>query len=67
MMNGGNIGISKIDKEHLINLLTEELPVFHAKIGLSQDDLGDIIGVSRQTYSAIETKNGECLGILFCL
>lgn len=30
MMNGGNIGISKIDKEHLINLLTEELPVFRA-------------------------------------
>lgn len=56
MMDCGNIGISKIDKEHLINLLTEELPVLRAKIGLTQGDLSSIIGVSRQTYSAFETK-----------
>ena len=42
-----------IDKTQL---LTEELPVLRAKIGLSQSELSNIIGVPRQTYSAIETK-----------
>jgi len=36
--------------------LVEELPTLRAKIGLSQSEVGEIIGVSRQTYSAIETK-----------
>ncbi|MCR5736582.1 MAG: helix-turn-helix domain-containing protein [Eubacterium sp.] len=45
-----------IDKEKLIELLTDELPVLRAKIGLSQEDVSMIIGISRQTYSAIETK-----------
>ena len=45
-----------IEREHLINILTDNLPVLRARIGFSQDDLSNIIGVSRQTYSAIETK-----------
>lgn len=45
-----------LDREELINKLTDELPVLRAKIGLSQDELSKIIGVSRQTYSAVETK-----------
>lgn len=48
--------IQDIDKEKLIDILTEELPVLRAKIGLSQDDVSGIVGISRQTYSAIETK-----------
>ena len=48
--------IQDIDNQQLIDILTEELPVLRAKIGLSQDDLCQIIGISRQTYSAIETK-----------
>jgi DNA-binding XRE family transcriptional regulator len=51
-----HVEIQEIDKEQLIDILTEELPVLRAKIGLSQDDLSDIIGISRQTYSSIETK-----------
>lgn len=46
----------ELDREKLINILTDELPVLRAKIGLSQDDLCNIIGISRQTFSAIETK-----------
>ena len=45
--------IQDIDKEKLIDILTEELPVLRAKIGLSQDDVSGIVGISRQTYSAI--------------
>lgn len=48
--------INEVDREKLIDLLTDELPVLRAKIGLSQDEISSIIGVSRQTYSAIETK-----------
>lgn len=45
-----------IEQDISIDLLVEELPTLRAKIGLSQSEVGEIIGVSRQTYSAIETK-----------
>lgn len=45
-----NIEASDLDKDKLIYLLTEELPVLRAKVGLSQDALSRIIGISRQTY-----------------
>ena len=45
-----------IEQDISIVLLVEELPTLRAKIGLSQSEVGEIIGVSRQTYSAIETK-----------
>ena len=48
--------LSKQDRDNLIDILTNELPVLRAKIGISQDDLSNIVGISRQTYSAIETK-----------
>ena len=48
--------ILDVDKDRLISILTEELPVLRAKVGLSQDELSNIIGISRQTYSAIETN-----------
>lgn len=51
--------ILDVDKDHLISILTEELPVLRAKIGLSQDELSNIVGISRKTYSAIETNNNE--------
>lgn len=56
MSDSDRIAIQAIDKEKLIDILTEELPVLRAKIGLSQDDISSIIGISRQTYSSIETR-----------
>lgn len=56
MKDGAHVEIQEIDKERLIDVLTEELPVLRARIGLSQDDLSSIIGISRQTYSSIETR-----------
>lgn len=56
MKDDVHVEMKEIDKEKLIEVLTEELPVLRAKIGLSQDDLSDIIEISRQTYSSIETK-----------
>lgn len=44
----------KRGKGELITTLTPELVVLRAKAGVSQEELSDLIGVSRQTYSAIE-------------
>ena len=43
-------------REVVIDILTEELPLLRAKLGISQENLCDIVGISRQTYSGIETK-----------
>ena len=48
--------LPELNKEKLIDILTEELPMLRAKLGISQDEISSIIGVSRQTYGAIETK-----------
>ena len=44
------------EKNKLIELLTEELPSLRAKIGITQAELCEIVGISRQTYSSIETR-----------
>ena len=43
-------------KQSLIDKLTEELVFLRTKLGLSQDELSNILGISRQTYSTFETK-----------
>lgn len=51
--------IAQIDKKMLMEKLSAELPVLRAKMGSSQAELGELIGVSRQTYSMIETQKKE--------
>ena len=46
----------ELDKERLVEILTEALPPLRAKIGITQEELCSIVGISRQTYSPIETK-----------
>ena len=48
--------ISEEKKTELIEVLTEELPALRAKLAITQEDLCGIVGISRQTYSSIETK-----------
>lgn len=52
--------MNKIDakeyKERLINNLTDMLPVLRAAIGISQEEIARYIGISRQTYCAMEQK-----------
>ena len=43
-------------KKKLIDALTNELKVLRAKIGITQQELADRLGVSRQTYGMIESK-----------
>lgn len=56
MADTQNRVINQIDRDYLIDILTDELLVLRAKIGIKQEELSDILGISRQTYSAIETK-----------
>ncbi|MCC8097724.1 MAG: helix-turn-helix domain-containing protein [Eubacterium sp.] len=44
-------------RKELINKLTVELITLRAKAGIPQEELAKIIGVSRQTYGAIERKD----------
>ena len=42
-------------RSRLIELLRNELPVLRAKARVSQEEIAEKIGISRQTYSSIET------------
>ncbi len=55
---------SKI-KDELIMTLTAELPVLRARLGVSQEVMASAMGVSRQTYSAIETKTKKMSWTMF--
>jgi DNA-binding XRE family transcriptional regulator len=46
-------------KKELIETLTNELKVLRAKIGITQQELADKLGVSRQTYGMIENKTQD--------
>lgn len=52
-------GFSDEEKQRHIKLLTNNLPILRAKLQLSQEELSSIIGISRQTYSSIETLKRE--------
>lgn len=42
-----------------IELLTENLPSLRARISITQEELANIIGVSRQTYYSLEIGKRE--------
>lgn len=48
--------LSKEEKEKLIDRLTAELPALRAAVKATQDEIANAIGVSRQTYNAIESN-----------
>lgn len=47
---------SEAQKEDLITILTNELKMLRSKVEISQQELANRLGVSRQTYGAIEGK-----------
>ena len=46
-------------KSMLINSMADNLPVLRKKLGMSQEDLAKLIGVSRSTIASIENKKRE--------
>lgn len=51
-----SMGMSESDRQELISRFVDELSVLRVKLGMSQDELSSIVGISRQTYSSMETK-----------
>ena len=49
--------INTEEKLEIMQLLRDELPVLRAKAKMSQEDIAERIGISRQTYSSFETGN----------
>ena len=45
------------EKEKYIAILTNNLAALRTQAGISQEDLANLIGISRQTYSAVEHKS----------
>ena len=52
-------------KTEYIETLTSELPVLRARVHISQADLARGVGISRQTYSLIETGKQQMTWVTF--
>lgn len=61
-METGNDDSFRVD---IMRKFRAELPVFRAKAKVSQKQLADMIGVSRQTYSGIETGKRNMTWTIF--
>lgn len=59
------ISISEEERNCFIDQLLEELPVLRTKLGISQDEMAGLLGISRQTYSTIETKRRKMSWTLY--
>ena len=64
MVYWGN-AMNRTSQKRLCALLSVELPILRASIRISQDELSKRIGISRQTYSLIETGKQEMTWITF--
>lgn len=48
--------VDKQYKENCIEIMVENLVALRAKAGITQEELANLVGISRQTYYAIETN-----------
>ena len=48
--------LTDAEKDKFIATLTPNLPALRTQAEISQEELANLIGISRQTYSAIERK-----------
>ena len=53
------------ERDWFIDRLTDELPVLRARLRISQGELARDVGISRQTYSLIETKKQKMTWVTF--
>ena len=51
------LGILSLDRKKYTQAMAENLPALRARLGLSQTQLADCIGVTRQTISSIENQS----------
>ena len=57
--------IENEQKKMLITNLTQNLPVLRAKLGITQLELAEKIGITRQTLTAIESGKREMTWVTF--
>ena len=57
--------LTEQEQAQKIELLTEELPILRARLRVSQADIARGIGISRQTYSLIETGKQKMTWITY--
>ena len=58
-MHRGKVFPFDIDRQHYAQLMAQKLPTLRAQLGLSQAELANILGVTRQTLSAVESGARE--------
>lgn len=51
--------MNQINKEKLIDNMTDNLPMLRTRLGMTQEELAEIIGVSRSTVLSIENKKRD--------
>ena len=51
-----NFFLSDIEKDEFIEALTPQLSLLRAKADVSQEQIANLVGISRQTYGALERK-----------
>ena len=56
MLDVSDVLLSEKEKSEFIEALTPELPMLRAKAEISQECIANFIGISRQSYGAIERK-----------
>lgn len=59
------LSVSEEERAKLINQLVDELPVLRTKLGISQDEMASLLGITRQTYSTIETRRRKMSWAVF--
>ena len=52
---GISIKMNQRERDRQVAQLVKELPVLRTRLGVSQEEMGEMLGITRQTYSAIET------------
>ena len=48
-----------IDRQHYARLMAQNLPTLRARLNLSQTELANLLGITRQTLSAVESGARE--------
>ena len=56
MVIGSRWSITTKEKDRLISALTPELIMLRTKAEISQEELAEMIGISRQTYGSMERR-----------
>lgn len=59
------MSVSNINRDELVVAMSSNLSVLRLKLNLSQEDLAEILGITRQTISAIESGQRQMTWLTF--